>query len=91
MFATAKVTLPRMATYLMVGDEGLFGNALSTAANFIFLFVIFGSVLAFIGAGEFFVNISFAVFGRFCGGPAQAAVYSSMLMGMVNGSGRQTW
>lgn len=87
MFATAKVTLPRMATYLMVGDEGLFGNALSTAANFIFLFVIFGSVLAFIGAGEFFVNISFAVFGRFCGGPAQAAVYSSMLMGMVNGSG----
>ncbi len=86
-FATARVTIQRMATYLMVGDEGLFGNALSTSANFIFLFVIFGSVLAFIGAGEFFVDISFAVFGRFCGGPAQAAVYSSMLMGMVNGSG----
>lgn len=87
IFATAKVTIPRMATYLMVGSEGLFGSALSTAANFIFLFVIFGSVLAFIGAGEFFVDISFAAFGKFCGGPAQAAVYSSMLMGMVNGSG----
>ena len=86
-FATARVTIRRMGTYLMVGDEGLFGNALSTSANFIFLFVIFGSVLAFIGAGEFFVDISFAAFGRFCGGPAQAAVYSSMLMGMVNGSG----
>lgn len=86
-FATAKVTMPRFATYLMVGSEGLFGSALSTAANFIFLFVIFGSVLAFIGAGEFFVDISFAAFGKFCGGPAQAAVYSSMLMGMVNGSG----
>lgn len=86
-FATAKVTVTRMATYLMVGSEGLFGSALSTAANFIFLFVIFGSVLAFIGAGEFFVDISFAAFGKFCGGPAQAAVYSSMLMGMVNGSG----
>lgn len=86
-FATAKVSLTRMATYLMVGSEGLFGSALSTAANFIFLFVIFGSVLAFIGAGEFFVDISFAAFGKFCGGPAQAAVYSSMLMGMVNGSG----
>lgn len=85
--ATARVTIYRMGTYLMVGDEGLFGNALSTSANFIFLFVIFGSVLAFIGAGEFFVDISFALFGRFCGGPAQAAVYSSMLMGMVNGSG----
>ena len=86
-FTTARVTIKRMGTYLMVGDEGLFGNALSTSANFIFLFVIFGSVLAFIGAGEFFVDISFAAFGRFCGGPAQAAVYSSMLMGMVNGSG----
>lgn len=87
VFATARVTIYRMGTYLMVGDEGLFGNALSTSANFIFLFVIFGSVLAFIGAGEFFVDISFAAFGKFCGGPAQAAVYSSMLMGMVNGSG----
>ena len=85
--ATARVTILRMGTYLLVGDEGLFGSALSTAANFIFLFVIFGSVLVFIGAGEFFVDVSFAAFGKFCGGPAQAAVYSSMLMGMVNGSG----
>lgn len=87
MWATAKVSITRMGTYLMVGSEGLFGNALSTAANYIFLFVLFGSVLSFIGAGEFFVKIAFAAFGRVCGGPAQAAVYSSMLMGMVNGSG----
>jgi TRAP transporter 4TM/12TM fusion protein len=87
MFAAAKVTLSRMGTYMMVSSEGLFGNALSTAANFIFLFVIFGSVLSFIGAGEFFVKIAFSVFGGICGGPAQAAIYSSMLMGMVNGSG----
>lgn len=86
-WATAKVSLTRMSTYLMVSSEGLFGSALSTAANFIFLFVLFGSVLSFIGAGEFFVKIAFAAFGRICGGPAQAAIYSSMLMGMVNGSG----
>lgn len=86
-WATAKVSLTRMSTYLMVSSEGLFGNALSTAANYIFLFVLFGSVLSFIGAGEFFVKIAFSAFGRICGGPAQAAVYSSMLMGMVNGSG----
>ena len=34
VFATARVTIKRMGTYLMVGDEGLFGNALSTSANF---------------------------------------------------------
>lgn len=83
----ARMSVNRLGSYLAISSEGLFGSSLSTAANFIFLFVIFGSVLGFIGAGEFFVKIAFAAFGRVCGGPAQAAIYSSMLMGMVNGSG----
>lgn len=83
----ARMSVNRFGSYLAISSEGLFGSSLSTAANFIFLFVIFGSVLGFIGAGEFFVKIAFAAFGRVCGGPAQAAIYSSMLMGMVNGSG----
>lgn len=83
----ARMSVNRLGSYLAISSEGLFGSSLSTAANFIFLFVIFGSVLGFIGAGEFFVKIAFAAFGKVCGGPAQAAIYSSMLMGMVNGSG----
>ena len=86
-FETARVSVYRMATYLMVSSEGLFGSALNVAAIYIFLFVLFGSVLSFIGAGEFFVDIAF---GNIVGGPAQAAVYSSMLLGMVNGSGAAT-
>lgn len=89
-FETARVSVYRMATYLMVSSEGLFGSALNVAAIYIFLFVLFGSVLSFIGAGEFFVDIAAAVFGNIVGGPAQAAVYSSMLLGMVNGSGAAT-
>lgn len=87
---TARVSVYRMATYLMVSSEGLFGSALNVAAIYIFLFVLFGSVLSFIGAGEFFVDIASAAFGNIVGGPAQAAVYSSMLLGMVNGSGAAT-
>ena len=83
---TSRVSVYRMATYLMVSSEGLFGSALNVAAIYIFLFVLFGSVLSFIGAGEFFVDIASAAFGHFVGGPAQAAVYSSMLLGIVNGS-----
>ncbi len=89
-FETARVSVYRMATYLMVSSEGLFGSALNVAAIYIFLFVLFGSVLSFIGAGEFFVDIASAAFGNIIGGPAQAAVYSSMLLGMVNGSGAAT-
>lgn len=87
VWASARMSVKRLGSYLCVGSEGLFGSALSTAGNYIFLFVLFGSVLSFIGAGEFFVKIAFAAFGRVCGGPAQASIYSSMLMGMVNGSG----
>lgn len=87
VWASARLSVRRLGSYLAVGSEGLFGSALSTAGNYIFLFVLFGSVLSFIGAGEFFVKIAFSAFGRARGGPAQAAIYSSMLMGMVNGSG----
>ncbi|MBQ8081239.1 MAG: TRAP transporter fused permease subunit [Clostridia bacterium] len=87
VWESARLSVKRLGSYLAVGSEGLFGSALSTAGNYIFLFVLFGSVLSFIGAGEFFVKIAFSAFGKVCGGPAQAAIYSSMLMGMVNGSG----
>lgn len=87
VWESARLSVRRLGSYLAVGSEGLFGSALSTAGNYIFLFVLFGSVLSFIGAGEFFVKIAFSAFGKVCGGPAQAAIYSSMLMGMVNGSG----
>ena len=87
VWESARMSVKRLGSYLAVGSEGLFGSALSTAGNYIFLFVLFGSVLSFIGAGEFFVKIAFSAFGRVCGGPAQASIYSSMLMGMVNGSG----
>lgn len=87
VWESARMSVNRLASYLALSNEGLFGSALSTAANYIFLFVLFGSVLSFIGAGEFFVKIAFSAFGKVCGGPAQASIYSSMLMGMVNGSG----
>ncbi len=87
VWESARMSVMRLGSYLSLSSEGLFGSALGTAANFIFLFVLFGSVLSFIGAGNFFVKIAHAAFGRVCGGPAQAAIYSSMLMGMVNGSG----
>jgi TRAP transporter 4TM/12TM fusion protein len=87
VFRAARMSIMRLSTYLMVGNEGMFGMALTTSTRFIFMFVLFGSILSFIGAGEFFINLAFSVFGKIRGGPAQAAVYSCMLMGMVNGSG----
>ena len=87
MFRTADVSIRRLAPYLLVSTEGMFGTALITCSRFIFIFVLFGAVLDLTGAGNFFVDLAFAFTGRVKGGAAQAAVYSSMLMGMISGSG----
>jgi len=49
-------------------------------------FVMFGAVLQFTGASEFFNNLAFALFGRVRGGPAKVAIFASGLMGSVSGS-----
>ena len=77
----------RVMTYLYFGTDGIYGLALGVSATFIFLFMLFGSFLEQTGAGKFFVDLAFSLTGRVPGGPAQAAVLSSALMGTVSGSG----
>lgn len=87
MFHTVKFSLSRIATYLYTSTDGLYGETLLVSARFIFIFLIFGAVLEITGAGQFFVDLSLSFTGKFRGGPAQASVYASMLMGTISGSG----
>jgi TRAP transporter 4TM/12TM fusion protein len=79
--------LERLSSFLYLGTEGIFGPAMNVAATYIFLFILLGVFLEHSGAGQFFVDLAFAVSGRIAGGPAQAAVVSSALMGTISGSG----
>lgn len=79
-------TWPRLVTFLYMSTEGIFGTPLGIAATYIIIFVIFGAFLETFGAGEWFVNISYALTGKYRGGPAKTAVVSSALMGMISGS-----
>lgn len=87
VFKTMRFSLARLAPYLYTSSDGLYGQTLFVSAQFIFLFLLFGTILDMTGAGTSFVNMAFSLFGRARGGPAQAAVFSSMLMGTINGSG----
>ena len=69
-----------------VATDGIFGVPLKVSAEFVFLFVLFGSLLEKAGAGKFFIDIAFALMGRFRGGPAKAAVLASGMNGLVSGS-----
>ncbi|MEH0831759.1 TRAP transporter fused permease subunit [Anaplasma bovis] len=67
-------------------SEGVFGVALGVSCNFVFLYVLFGSLLDKAGAGNFFMKLSFALLRGTVGGPAKASVVASGFMGMMSGS-----
>jgi len=66
--------------------QGIFGIPTLVSATFIYLFVVFGSVMAHGGLLGFFTDGALAVAGGSRGGAGKVAVISSGLFGMVNGS-----
>lgn len=87
LLKTARFTIRRISVFIYTSSDGLFGQTIYVSAKYIFLFILFGCILELTGAGKWFVDLAYAAFGKARGGPAQAAVYSSMLMGTINGSG----
>lgn len=79
-------TLDRIVSQMYLTTEGVFGVALGVSTQFVFLYVLFGSMLEKLGAGKYFVDLANAFLGGFRGGPAKAAVVASGLTGMVSGS-----
>ncbi len=80
------ISLSKAVSHYWLATEGVFGVALGVSASYIFLFVLFGSLLEKAGAGNYFIKVAFAFLGHMRGGPAKAAVVSSGLMGMISGS-----
>jgi TRAP transporter 4TM/12TM fusion protein len=80
------VSLTKAVSHYWLTTEGVFGVAVGVSASYIFLFVLFGSLLEKAGAGNYFIKVAFAFLGHMRGGPAKAAVVSSGMMGMISGS-----
>jgi TRAP transporter 4TM/12TM fusion protein len=72
--------------------EGLFSTPLDVAATFIVLFTLYGAVLDRSGAGKFYIDWAFALFGKkpSASAPGRAVVASGFLLGTVSGSGVAT-
>ncbi len=78
--------IERIISQMYVTTEGIFGVALGVSVQFVFLFVLFGSMLDRAGAGKYFIDLANAFLGVYRGGPAKAAVVASGMTGMVSGS-----
>jgi TRAP transporter 4TM/12TM fusion protein len=85
-------TLNRIIGQNFLTLEGIFTTPLDVAATFIILFTIYGAVLDRGGAGRFFIEWAFALFGKnpSPAAPGRAVVASGFLLGTVSGSGVAT-
>ncbi|HEU4985995.1 MAG TPA: TRAP transporter permease [Rhizobiaceae bacterium] len=79
-------SLTKFLNHQWLTTEGVFGIALGVSTSFVFLFVLFGTLLEKAGAGNWMMQISIALLGHLRGGPAKVAVVSSALNGVVSGS-----
>ena len=79
-------SLERMLSHQWLTTEGVFGVALGVSSSFIFIYVLFGSLLDRAGAGNYMMQVSMAFLGHLRGGPAKVSVVSSGLNGLISGS-----
>ena len=86
MFAHRGFNIPRIVNHMYLGTEGVFGVPLEVSSTFVFMFILFGSVLEKTGMGRFIIDLAMALAGWSTGGPAKVAVLSSGLMGTISGS-----
>ena len=80
------LSLKRLVGYHWFGGEAIFGIPISVSVSFVFLFVLFGSMLDYAGGGKYFLSLAISLVGKFRGGPAKASIMASGLTGMISGS-----
>src|SRR5919109_361580 len=80
-------TYPQLVEmFFLYADEGVLGSLTGISANLLMIFILFAAFMLHSGVGQFFMDISVLLAGRFRGGPAKVAVVSSGLYGTISGS-----
>ncbi|RPH42753.1 MAG: TRAP transporter fused permease subunit [Burkholderiales bacterium] len=80
------VSLLDTASYHVFSRESVLGIPMRAFAELVIGFLVFGTALQYTGAGTFFINFAFALCGRYRGGAAKVAIFSSGLLGSMSGS-----
>jgi len=84
--AAAEIPWDRLAVSLFLDPGAMLGIPMTIGTTMLFGFLLFGSFLVLCGGGEFITDISFALMGKYRGGPAKVAVVASGLFGTLSGS-----
>ncbi len=76
----------RVIEHLYLGTEGIWGVPLGVSADFVFLFILFGTLLDRAGGGQLLIALARKVAGNSRGASAKTAAVSSAFMGSLSGS-----
>ena len=86
LFPHRGYSIQRIVSQTFLHSQGAFGIALRVMFTYVFLFVLFGTLLERTGATAYVLDLARRVFGSSVGAPAKVAVLSSGLMGSLSGS-----
>jgi len=75
-----------LINHLYMTNQGIYGIAIGVMAQYVFLFIVFGVLATRIGLGQLFIDMAMVIAGRYSGGPAKVAIFSSAFMGTISGS-----
>ncbi|WP_026987284.1 TRAP transporter permease [Fodinicurvata fenggangensis] len=81
------ITLKRLIGYTSIPYfSGLLGSLAELSAGTIFPFMVLAAAMKMTGCIDFIMQVAFRIGGKTRAGPAQIAIISSGMMGMVSGS-----
>lgn len=80
------LTLHRIIQYMVWSTEGVFGLVLGVSSTYLFVFILFGSVLEKTGLAGVINDLALSLAGQARGGPAKVAIIASACMGTISGS-----
>lgn len=86
MFTGVPHSWTKCIAFYIFGGEGIRGVPAQVMGDIMMGFLIFAGVLISTGAGKFFIEIAFALLGKYRGGPAKVAVIASAFFGSFSGS-----
>ena len=86
LFPHRGYSIQRIVSQTFLHSQGAFGIALRVMFTYVFLFVLFGTLLERTGATDYVLNLARRVFGAGAGAPAKVAVLGSGMMGSLSGS-----
>lgn len=86
IFVNRSFSWERVVSFLFSMD-GLYGIPLGVSSTYIYLFILFGAMLQYSKAGDFYIDLAYSIAGRSRGGPAKVSIFASAMMGTVSGTG----